>query len=109
MTNDVCSYIFCLKDYFVPYSQYYTTCRASFQNFCQFPFIKLAIILYFSIKLFQLPPTASYKMLHDKFSEFGDVQHFEEKGTGAMLVMYGNEWQAEKAISILLKMFLFIG
>ncbi|XP_044761221.1 myelin expression factor 2-like [Coccinella septempunctata] len=45
-----------------------------------------------------LPTNASYKVLHDKFSEFGDVQHFEEKGTGTMLVMYANEWQAERAI-----------
>ncbi|KAL3279534.1 hypothetical protein HHI36_017043 [Cryptolaemus montrouzieri] len=45
-----------------------------------------------------LPPSASYKMLHDKFTEFGDVQHFEEKGTGTVLVMYGTEWQAERAI-----------
>ncbi|KAK9879193.1 hypothetical protein WA026_004042 [Henosepilachna vigintioctopunctata] len=45
-----------------------------------------------------LPASASYKMLHDKFSEFGDVQNFEEKGTGTMLVMYANEWQAERAI-----------
>ncbi|XP_044761749.1 myelin expression factor 2-like [Coccinella septempunctata] len=45
-----------------------------------------------------LPTTASYKMLHDKFSEFGEVQHFEEKSAGTMLVMYANEWQAERAI-----------
>ncbi|XP_045483012.1 heterogeneous nuclear ribonucleoprotein M-like [Harmonia axyridis] len=45
-----------------------------------------------------LPTSASYKMLHDKFSEFGEVQHFEEKSAGTMLVMYANEWQAERAI-----------
>jgi hypothetical protein len=40
-------------------------------------------------------------MLSEKFSEFGDVQHLEEKGTGSMLVVYAADWQAERAISIL--------
>jgi hypothetical protein len=37
-------------------------------------------------------------MLSEKFSEFGDVQHLEEKGTGSMLVVYAADWQAERAI-----------
>lgn len=45
-----------------------------------------------------LPPTASYKLLNEKFSEFGDVQGFEEKGHGSVLVTYGSDWQAERAI-----------
>lgn len=51
---------------------------------------------------FQLPPTASYQMLRDKCLEFGDVQRVEEKGTGTVLVAFGTEWEAERAISILL-------
>lgn len=47
---------------------------------------------------FQLPPTASYKMLHEKFTEFGDVHGFEEKGHGSVLITYGSDWQAERAI-----------
>lgn len=48
--------------------------------------------------LFQLPPTASYKMLHEKFTEFGEVHGFEEKGHGSVLITYGSDWQAERAI-----------
>lgn len=40
-------------------------------------------------------------MLHEKFNEFGDVQHMEEKGTGSMCIMYSTDWQADRAISIL--------
>lgn len=50
------------------------------------------------IYLFQLPPTASYKMLHEKFTEFGDVHSFEEKNHGSVLITYGSDWQAERAI-----------
>ncbi|XP_044257740.1 myelin expression factor 2 isoform X2 [Tribolium madens] len=45
-----------------------------------------------------LPASASYKMLNEKFNEFGDVQHIEEKGTGTMLIVYSADWQAERAI-----------
>lgn len=45
-----------------------------------------------------LPPTASYKMLHEKFTEYGDVVSFEEKSPGSVLVGYGSDWQAERAI-----------
>ncbi|CAH1183251.1 unnamed protein product [Phaedon cochleariae] len=45
-----------------------------------------------------LPASASYKMLHEKFTEFGDVLTFEEKGTGNILITYGSDWQAERAI-----------
>ncbi|CAG9856984.1 unnamed protein product [Phyllotreta striolata] len=45
-----------------------------------------------------LPPTASYKLLNEKFSEFGDIQGFEEKAHGSVLVTYGSDWQAERAI-----------
>jgi RNA recognition motif-containing protein len=45
-----------------------------------------------------LPTSASFKMLSEKFSEFGDVQHLEEKGTASMLVVYAADWQAERAI-----------
>lgn len=48
--------------------------------------------------LFQLPNTASYKMLHEKFTEFGDIHGFEEKGHGSVLITYGSDWQAERAI-----------
>ncbi|KAJ8965075.1 hypothetical protein NQ314_004476 [Rhamnusium bicolor] len=48
-----------------------------------------------------LPPTTSYKMLHEKFTEYGDVMSFEEKLPGSVLVSYGSDWQAERAISIL--------
>ncbi|XP_066141006.1 myelin expression factor 2 isoform X1 [Euwallacea fornicatus] len=45
-----------------------------------------------------LPPSASFKLLQDKLNEFGEVSYWEEKGTGSYLVVYGNEWQAERAI-----------
>ncbi|XP_023025459.1 uncharacterized protein [Leptinotarsa decemlineata] len=45
-----------------------------------------------------LPPTASYKMLHEKFTEFGDIHGFEEKAHGSVLITYGSDWQAERAI-----------
>ncbi|CAG9830384.1 unnamed protein product [Diabrotica balteata] len=45
-----------------------------------------------------LPPSASYKLLHEKFTEFGDVHGFEEKMHGSVLVTYGSDWQAERAI-----------
>lgn len=54
----------------------------------------------------QLPGSASYKMLSEKFNEFGDVQHLEEKGSGSMLIVYAADWQAERAISILLRFFV---
>lgn len=49
----------------------------------------------------QLPPSATYKIMHEKLNEFGDVKFLEEKGQGSMLVIYGNEWDAEQAYSIL--------
>ncbi|KAJ8918908.1 hypothetical protein NQ315_016810 [Exocentrus adspersus] len=45
-----------------------------------------------------LPASASYKMLHEKFTEYGDVVSFEEKSPGSVLVGYGSDWQAERAI-----------
>lgn len=45
-----------------------------------------------------LPPSASFKLLQDKLNEFGEVSYWEEKGTGSYLVVYANEWQAERAI-----------
>ncbi|XP_057666604.1 myelin expression factor 2-like [Diorhabda carinulata] len=45
-----------------------------------------------------LPPMASYKLLSEKFSEFGEVQGFEEKSHGSILITYGSDWQAERAI-----------
>lgn len=55
----------------------------------------------FTSFLFQLPATASYKMLNEKCNEFGDVQRLEDKGNGSVLIVYSNEWEAEGAISIL--------
>lgn len=55
--------------------------------------------------IFQLPPTASFKMLNDKCREFGDVQNIEDKGNGTVVVTFANEWDAERAISILLTRF----
>lgn len=40
-------------------------------------------------------------MLHEKFTEYGDVVSFEEKSPGSVLIGYGSDWQAERAISIL--------
>lgn len=40
-------------------------------------------------------------MLNDKCREFGDVQNIEDKGNGAVVVTYGSDWDAERAISIL--------
>lgn len=40
-------------------------------------------------------------MLTEKCNEFGNVQRIEDKGSGTVLVIYGNEWEAERAISIL--------
>lgn len=37
-------------------------------------------------------------MLHEKFTEFGDVHSFEEKAHGSVLITYGSDWQAERAI-----------
>ncbi|KAJ8971510.1 hypothetical protein NQ317_008456 [Molorchus minor] len=45
-----------------------------------------------------LPTTASYKMLHEKFTEYGDVMLMEEKSPGSVLITYGSDWQAERAI-----------
>lgn len=45
--------------------------------------------------------TASYKMLTEKCSEFGNVQRLEDKGNGNVCVVYSKEWEAENAISIL--------
>lgn len=59
------------------------------------------ISYYFLINaycFFQLPPSASFKLLQDKLNEFGEVSYWEEKGTGSYLVVYANEWQAERAI-----------
>lgn len=51
----------------------------------------------------QLPPSATYKVMLDKLSEYGDVKFMEEKGQGSVLVIYGSDWQAESAYSILFK------
>ncbi|KAL1509902.1 hypothetical protein ABEB36_004569 [Hypothenemus hampei] len=45
-----------------------------------------------------LPPTAPFKLFQEKLNEFGEVSYWEEKGTGSYLVVYANEWQAERAI-----------
>lgn len=44
-----------------------------------------------------LPPSATYKVMLDKLSEYGDVKFMEEKGQGSVLVIYGSDWQAESA------------
>ncbi|CAG9769210.1 unnamed protein product [Ceutorhynchus assimilis] len=45
-----------------------------------------------------LPPSATFKLLQEKLNEFGELTYFEEKGPGSYLIVYANEWQAEKAI-----------
>ncbi|XP_057671459.1 myelin expression factor 2-like isoform X2 [Diorhabda carinulata] len=45
-----------------------------------------------------LPSSVSYKLLNEKCSEFGEVQGFEAKGPGSVLLTYASDWQAEKAI-----------
>lgn len=50
----------------------------------------------------QIPPTASYKMITEKCNEFGQVQRIEDKGNSGVLVVFTSEWEAERAISILL-------
>lgn len=37
-------------------------------------------------------------MLNEKFTEFGDVHGLEERGPGNVLITYGSDWQAERAI-----------
>lgn len=59
-------------------------------NFTEFQFI------------FQLPPTAQYKLITEKCQEFGAVENFEEQGIGSLLVTFMTEWDAERAMSILL-------
>lgn len=63
-------------------------------NDLSFGIVALKLIDFF----LQLPATASYKMLHEKFTEFGDIHGFEEKGHGSVLITYGSDWQAERAI-----------
>ncbi|XP_031332311.1 myelin expression factor 2 isoform X2 [Photinus pyralis] len=50
------------------------------------------------ILISNLPPTASYKMITEKCSEFGEVQRFEDKGNNGLLVVFGSQWEAERAI-----------
>ncbi|XP_030757876.1 myelin expression factor 2 isoform X2 [Sitophilus oryzae] len=50
------------------------------------------------ILISNLPPSASFKLLQEKLNEFGEVSYWEEKGAGSFLIVYGNEWQAERAI-----------
>ncbi|KAK5650527.1 hypothetical protein RI129_001556 [Pyrocoelia pectoralis] len=50
------------------------------------------------ILISNLPPTASYKMITEKCSEFGEVQRFEDKGNNGLLVVFSSEWEAERAI-----------
>ncbi|CAH0552653.1 unnamed protein product [Brassicogethes aeneus] len=45
-----------------------------------------------------LPPHLSYNILHEKFSEFGDIHLFEEKGVGNIIIEFASQWQAESAI-----------
>ncbi|KAF5301539.1 hypothetical protein FQR65_LT08844 [Abscondita terminalis] len=56
------------------------------------------------ILISNLPPNASYKMITEKCREFGEVQRFEDKGNSGILVVFASEWEAETAISILLKL-----
>lgn len=41
-------------------------------------------------------------MLTEKCNEFGDVQRIEDKGNNGLLVVFSSEWEAERAISILI-------
>ncbi|XP_076251216.1 heterogeneous nuclear ribonucleoprotein rumpelstiltskin isoform X2 [Rhynchophorus ferrugineus] len=45
-----------------------------------------------------LPPSASFKLLQEKLNEFGEISYWEEKSAGSFLIVYANEWQAERAI-----------
>lgn len=50
----------------------------------------------------QLPSTMSWKMLRDKFSSCGDIQFVEMKSKETALVRFANDWEADRAIRILL-------
>ena len=65
----------------------------------------LVKLFTFTIR-FQLPPSATYAVLRNKCSEFGEVQRVDEKGSGTCIVTFASEWDAERAISILSDTFL---
>ncbi|XP_028135169.1 heterogeneous nuclear ribonucleoprotein M [Diabrotica virgifera virgifera] len=69
----------------------YTSDRLSFVDNTNKTFSKKVLIS-------NLPSTLSYNLLNEKCQEFGDVQGFETKGQGSVLLTYASDWQAEKAI-----------
>lgn len=40
-------------------------------------------------------------MLNDKCGQFGKILRLEDKGNGSVLLTFNNEWEAERAMSIL--------
>ncbi|XP_072377131.1 uncharacterized protein [Diabrotica undecimpunctata] len=69
----------------------YTSDRLSFVDNTNKAFSKKVLIS-------NLPSTLSYNLLNEKCQEFGDVQGFDTKGQGSVLLTYASDWQAEKAI-----------
>lgn len=51
--------------------------------------------------MLQLPTSATWQQLRDKFREVGDVEYAELLGKDVGLVQFSSKWDAERAISIL--------
>lgn len=49
----------------------------------------------------QLPPTVTWQLIREKFSECGDVKFAEMTASDTAVVRFHKEWDAERAISIL--------
>lgn len=51
--------------------------------------------------MLQLPPSATWQQLKDKFRDAGDVKFAELRGKDIGIIQFNSKWDAERALSIL--------